>query len=68
MTNKESLAEYREILSFLTDREASAIPARFGLNNLEPQTLELVGQKFGVTRVWLFWISYDSITTRCQLL
>ena len=34
----------------LSDREAEIIRLRFGINDKEPQTLEEVGKKFGITR------------------
>jgi RNA polymerase primary sigma factor len=37
-------------LSALSDREAEIIRLRFGLDGNEPQTLEEVGRKFGITR------------------
>ena len=46
----QSFSQLRTILSSLTEKEAKVVIARFGLNNQEPQTLEQVGQAFGVTR------------------
>jgi RNA polymerase primary sigma factor len=40
----------RAALSALSDREAEIIRLRFGLDGNEPQTLEEVGKKFGITR------------------
>jgi len=37
-------------LSVLSDREADIIRMRFGISGNEPQTLEEVGRKFGITR------------------
>ncbi len=37
-------------LKALSDREAEIIRLRFGINDNEPQTLEEVGRKFGITR------------------
>lgn len=34
----------------LTEHEQSILTLRFGLNDHEPQTLDIIGQKFGVTR------------------
>lgn len=34
----------------LTDHEKEILTLRFGLNDYEPQTLDVIGQKFGVTR------------------
>lgn len=50
MTQTESFVELKTILSTLTEKEAKVIVARFGLNGQEAQTLELVGEEFGVTR------------------
>jgi RNA polymerase primary sigma factor len=38
------------VLSTLSEREADIVRLRFGLNNQEPQTLEQIGQSYGVTR------------------
>ena len=38
------------VLKTLTDREASVLRMRFGLDDGQPKTLEEVGTKFGVTR------------------
>ena len=38
------------VLQTLTDREASVLRMRFGLDDGQPKTLEEVGTKFGVTR------------------
>ena len=38
------------VLKTLTDREASVLRMRFGLDDGQPKTLEEVGSKFGVTR------------------
>ena len=50
MTKTESFVELKAILSTLTEKEAKVLVARFGLNGQEAQTLELVGEEFGVTR------------------
>jgi len=50
MNQTQSFAELKTILSTLTEREASVIVARFGLNDQDAQTLEQVGCAFGVTR------------------
>ena len=43
--------EYVKVaLNALSDREAEIIRLRFGLDGNEPQTLEEVGKKFGITR------------------
>lgn len=38
------------VLSTLSEREADIVRLRFGLNDQEPQTLEQIGQSYGVTR------------------
>tara|TARA_R110000772_G_scaffold251639_1_gene366712 strand:+ start:159 stop:401 length:243 start_codon:yes stop_codon:yes gene_type:complete len=50
MTQIPSFLELEAILSTLTEKEARVIIARFGLKDEEAQTLEQVGQSFGVTR------------------
>lgn len=42
--------QVRAALSVLSDREAEIIRLRFGIDDNEPQTLEEVGKKFGITR------------------
>ena len=37
-------------LNKLTEHEQNILTLRFGLNDQEPQTLDIIGQKFGVTR------------------
>jgi RNA polymerase sigma factor (sigma-70 family) len=37
-------------LNKLTEHEQNILTLRFGLNDQEPQTLDVIGQKFGVTR------------------
>ncbi|MGB9595956.1 MAG: sigma-70 family RNA polymerase sigma factor, partial [Candidatus Poribacteria bacterium] len=45
------IKEYvKNALSILSDREAEIIRLRFGIDDNEPQTLEAVGKKFGITR------------------
>lgn len=45
------IKEYvKNALSVLSDREAEIIRLRFGIDGNEPQTLEAVGKKFGITR------------------
>jgi RNA polymerase primary sigma factor len=39
-----------EHFSKLTDHEQKILTLRFGLNDHEPQTLDVIGQQFGVTR------------------
>ena len=38
------------VLETLTPKEADVIRCRFGLDNIEPMTLEELGQKYHVTR------------------
>jgi len=42
--------ELNQVLGTLTQRERKVIELRFGLKGEHPQTLQQVGQKFGVTR------------------
>ncbi|MBW3003853.1 sigma-70 family RNA polymerase sigma factor [Candidatus Woesearchaeota archaeon] len=42
--------DIRDVLGTLSTREKKIIELRFGLNNKDPETLEQVGAKFGVTR------------------
>ncbi len=42
--------QVRAALNVLSDREAEIIRLRFGIDDNEPQTLEEVGKKFGITR------------------
>ncbi len=45
------IKEYvKNALNVLSDREAEIIRLRFGIDDNEPQTLEAVGKKFGITR------------------
>lgn len=46
----QSFSQLKTVLSSLTEKEAKVVIARFGLNGQEAQTLEQVGQAFGVTR------------------
>jgi len=39
-----------ELLEELPDREQQILRRRFGLDGLDPETLEVVGERFGVTR------------------
>ena len=45
--NKEII---NSVLSTLSEKECKVISKRFGLNDQEPQTLEQIGQSFGVTK------------------
>lgn len=42
--------QVRDWLGHLTDKEREVIILRFGLGSEEPQTLEKIGQRFGMTR------------------
>lgn len=57
--NKFSHVE--EWLSTLADNEREILALRFGLNDREPQTLDTIGQKFGVTRERIRQIEAKSI-------
>jgi RNA polymerase primary sigma factor len=42
--------EIREHVKYLAPREAEILTMRFGLDGLQPRTLEQVGKRFKVTR------------------
>lgn len=46
----DKFAHIREWLNSLADNEREILVLRFGLEDREPQTLDTIGQKFGVTR------------------
>ncbi len=46
----DKFAHIREWLESLADNEREILVLRFGLEDREPQTLDTIGQKFGVTR------------------
>lgn len=46
----DKFAHIREWLDSLADNEREILVLRFGLEDREPQTLDTIGQKFGVTR------------------
>lgn len=50
LQHHEMQLSIKNMLSFLTEREEKVIELRYGLNGDEPQTLERIGQQFGVTR------------------
>jgi RNA polymerase primary sigma factor len=50
LRDKDLRDEVGDLLDVLDDRERRIINARFGLDGKKPQTLEEVGEKFGVTR------------------
>jgi RNA polymerase primary sigma factor len=43
-------SQYKSILQTLTEREAKVIASRFGVGDIDPQTLEQIGMVMGVTR------------------
>jgi len=54
-------AHVSEWLDMLADNEQEILALRFGLNDREPQTLDTIGQKFGVTRERIRQIEAKSI-------
>lgn len=52
------LAKY---LNKLSPREQKVIQLRYGLNGGEPQTLDAIGQKYGVTRERIRQVEYRAI-------
>jgi len=54
-------AHVEEWLACLADNEKEILALRFGLNDREPQTLDTIGQKFGVTRERIRQIEAKSI-------
>jgi RNA polymerase primary sigma factor len=50
LTHKNMHDQLESLLSVLDKRERRIIDARFGLNGEEPQTLEVVGEEFAITR------------------
>ncbi len=50
LSDKNMRMELGDLLEVLDAREREIINARFGLNGEKPETLEQVGQRFGVTR------------------
>ena len=50
LQSKSLVGDVNRVLSQLEPREADIIRLRFGLEGLEPLTLEEVGEKIGVTR------------------
>jgi RNA polymerase primary sigma factor len=49
----ENISCYGEIsdqFDLLTETEQKILALRFGLDDNEPQTLDIIGQQFGVTR------------------
>ncbi len=50
LKSKMMRQEVRQHLKNLADREAEILTLRYGLDGREPQTLDVVGRKFGITR------------------
>lgn len=50
LSDKNLHGELDDLLEVLDERESRIIDARFGLNGVQPKTLEEVGREFGVTR------------------
>ncbi len=50
LSDKNMKMELGDLLEVLDEREREIINARFGLSGEKPETLEQVGQRFGVTR------------------
>ena len=48
--NKQFLEILNKFLDALDERQRYIIKHRFGLDGSEPQTLEVIGQKFNLTR------------------
>ena len=51
----------REVLAALSERERKIVALRFGLNNGAPQTLEEIGERFGVTRERIRQIQVEAL-------
>jgi RNA polymerase primary sigma factor len=50
LINNTDRALLREVLATLRSREGKILAMRYGLDNGEPKSLEIIGQHFGVTR------------------
>ena len=50
MVKETNFSIIEKAFSTLSDREAQILKMRFGLGEIEPKTLEEVGQHYGVTR------------------
>lgn len=46
----DPFALWKEVLGVLSEKEGKVIKHRFGIGDIEPQTLEQVGNVMGVTR------------------
>ncbi len=61
----EDLDRFNHVLGWmdeLTENEREILALRFGLDDREPQTLDTIGQKFGVTRERIRQIEAKSLT------
>lgn len=61
----EDLDRFAHVLQWMDDlneNEREILAMRFGLNDREPQTLDTIGQKFGVTRERIRQIEAKSLT------
>ena len=61
----EDLDRFAHVLEWMDDlneNEREILAMRFGLNDREPQTLDTIGQKFGVTRERIRQIEAKSLT------
>ncbi len=61
ISDLNKFAHVSEWLSMLAENEQEILALRFGLNDREPQTLDTIGQKFGVTRERIRQIEAKSI-------
>ena len=59
---------YSVLTKDLADRQKEVIAGRFGVPNGEPQTLEAIGQKFGVTRERVRQIESSALSEMSQKL
>jgi RNA polymerase primary sigma factor len=58
----DRFAHVMEWMDDLNENEREILAMRFGLNDREPQTLDTIGQKFGVTRERIRQIEAKSLT------
>lgn len=59
--NKDTMSHIGRFFASLTPTEKKILILRFGLNDKEPQTLETIGQKLGVTRERIRQIEVKSL-------
>lgn len=59
---------YSVLTKDLADRQKEVVAGRFGIPNSEPQTLEAIGQKFGVTRERVRQIENSALSEMAQKL